>query len=144
MREILFKAKDINTGEWVEGFVFSTLYDGCEITCIGTEPLQANDYSEILNSCYVQVDPATVSQFTGLTGRWEGDRCFFPTKNGANGYIKFGEYYQTDGTKHVGFYVKWDGDTMNEKLLRPDLPYWTSNKEVSWHGNIHDAPTTQG
>jgi len=65
MREILFKAKSMS-GEWVEGFYFLMAWDGVDISCIGIEPLSANDYSEIYNSCYKEVVPETICQYTGI------------------------------------------------------------------------------
>ena len=54
MREILFKAKRLDNGEWVEGNVFFADNGKCEI-CIGT-PIVRITY---------EVDPETVCQYTG-------------------------------------------------------------------------------
>ena len=80
MREILFRAKRIDNGEWVEGFQFLMYWDGCEMWCIGVNPLSANDYSEIIgqNVDWFFIDPETLCQYTGLTDKngkriWEND-----------------------------------------------------------------------
>lgn len=67
MREILFRAKRIDTGEWVEGFPFLMYWDGCEMWCIGVNPLSANDYSEIIgqNVDWFFIDPETICQYIG-------------------------------------------------------------------------------
>ena len=71
MREILFKAKRIDNGEWVEGYVVRKhgLYFIYDI--VNSETCRQNNY---------EVDPGTICQFTGLcdkNGRniWENDIC---------------------------------------------------------------------
>ena len=69
MREILFKAKRLDNGEWVEGY-----YIG---------PIGVLDVHEIcdvhdITGPRVEVDPSTVCQYTGLTDKngtkiFEGD-----------------------------------------------------------------------
>jgi hypothetical protein len=72
MREILFKAKRVDNGEWVEGMLWKKQY---------------NDGNRIFISCFPNKDdneqvyvvcPETVSQFTGLRDKhgnriWEND-----------------------------------------------------------------------
>lgn len=74
MREILFKAKRIDNGEWVEGFLFWQWYDGVKVCCIGLEPISANDYSEVLG-CWFIVDEETVCEYTGLKDS-KGNKIF--------------------------------------------------------------------
>ena len=68
MREILFKAKRLDNGEWVEGNLFWQMYDGVTTLCIQTEPINANDYGDIIGDWYM-VDPETVCQYTGITDK---------------------------------------------------------------------------
>lgn len=71
MREILFKAKRIDNGEWVEGY-YQKKYD-----FLGKRHLilHADNYVEW--EC-VEIDPETLCQFTGMTDKngvriWKND-----------------------------------------------------------------------
>ena len=66
MREILFRGKWKNSGEWVYGNLFNPdKSDTPTQICIGTY---------IARTCY-EIDPETVGQFTGLTDK-NGKRVF--------------------------------------------------------------------
>lgn len=71
MREILFKGKRKDNGEWVEGGYFSEPYTEKKfIICWNSFGLGFNEF--------IEVDPDTLCQFTGLTDKngkriWEND-----------------------------------------------------------------------
>lgn len=90
MREILFKAKCLDNGEWVEGNLFWQMYDGVTTLCIQTEPINANDYGDIIGDWYM-VDPETVCQYTGMTD-----------KNGAK--IFDGDIVSYNGSKETVYF----------------------------------------
>lgn len=84
MREILFKAKRLSDGEWVEGYLVkhpSAIQIGdCSPWYIQVPPVDPDDSGGQHN-----VDPSTVCQYTGLTDKngkkiFEGDklRCYVP------------------------------------------------------------------
>ena len=72
MREILFKAKRIDNGEWVEGY-YQKRYD-----LLGNEEhliFHADSYTVWE---YAEIDPETLCQFTGMTDKngvriWKND-----------------------------------------------------------------------
>ena len=70
-REILFKAKRKDNGEWVEGGYFSEPYTEKKfIICWNSFGLGFNEF--------IEVEPDTICQYTGLTDKngkkiWEND-----------------------------------------------------------------------
>lgn len=81
MREIKFKAKQLNSGEWFEG---DLVHLGNRV-CIGGDNIKDG---------ITDVDPETVCQFTGLTdckGKevWEGDILSNVTNDSPDGIVVF-------------------------------------------------------
>lgn len=83
MKEILFKAKRLDNGDWVEGYLVrhpsaSQIGDDYSTWYIHVPPTDPDDSGGVFN-----VDPSTVSQYTGLTDKngkkiFEGDICLCP------------------------------------------------------------------
>ena len=130
MREILFKAKRVNNGEWVAGYYCKWLKGERIIT-----------YSEKETDCIItwmsnggmsryEVVPETLCQFTGLCDKngkriWENDIIQY---DAVAAVVKFGEY----GNGNLGFYV----DFPEETNYRKDFSYWA--KKVVVIGNAVD------
>lgn len=99
MREILFKAKRLDNGEWVHGYIVrhpSAVQIGeSSPWYIHVPPVDPDDNGGIFN-----IDPETVCQYTGLTDEngvriFEGDKL--ADKYGDTGVVKFGWSYGTYG-----------------------------------------------
>ena len=127
MREILFRGKDVDTGEWVYGY-----YSGPVGACKCHEICNVND---VLGSM-VDVDPETVGQYTGLEDRhgekiFEGDMV----KEIRRYSDKKGTYLVSMDVDRRGWYPFACGDGCG---CCEDETLYPGYCEVI--GNIHDNP----
>lgn len=127
MREILFKAKRMDNGEWVEGYPVKYPSGKVEIFKECGEP------PDILLQC--EVDPETLCQCTGLkdtNGKriWEND--FVSVENSADEGIGKVEF--------LGGMWFVDGEPCNSLY---DIIYY-SDAEVNVIGNTFDNPDKSG
>lgn len=139
MREILFRGKRTDNGEWVESISIhypqSTNYKG---TC------WLNGWHERAND-WINVDPATVGQFTGLVDK-HGKRIFqgdilriAKAMDGWGGY----NYPPIEYPKNA--LVKWDlcawmWEINGECTFYIHFPDAWCHYECEVIGNIHDNP----
>ena len=144
MREILFRGKRVDNGEWISGSILS-FDDGGKVILSSTAKVFKEHGTTTIccNECY-DVYPETVGQYTGLTDKngvkiFEGDIVKeYKTKDKVKGVVKFGEY-QSGINKYaddLGFYVEWT----TENFLIQELGYWCRKNMLEVIGNIHDNP----
>lgn len=148
MREILFKAKRVDNGEWIEGYLFDNGMSSEKRMFIGKLVIvpykgTACDKWSIEGIDFDEVDPDTICQFTGLCDKngkeiWENDIIKYHFGE-IYAPIKYGCYqncFDSQKTEHVGFYVDW----ADVKCLRKDLGYWINMVDTMPVGNIFDNP----
>lgn len=124
MREIKFRGKDLETGEWVYGSLFQSLEQYPAIA----KPKPTADGK--LFYCLTVVDADTVGQYTGLKDRngkdvWEGDLLRTP-----EGDIMVAE---------------WRDAQIITRCVRPHNPRYINSLTFAYPisvviGNIHDNP----
>ena len=130
MREILFRGKCVNNGDWVTGVYYKqTEYygDPCEEHYIitSTEDL---GYDQALD--YYKVDPKTVGQFTGLYNK-NSQRIF---EGDIFEYADDCRYKVVWSDDKVGFYA----DGLNFEDFDFLGNFYEDQIEII--GNIHDNP----
>ncbi len=117
MREILFRGKRSDNSKWVEGFYVGAIADCSHEIC---------DIDSVTGH-RVEVDPATVGQYTGLQDK-NGKRIF-------EGDIV------ADGNEI--FVCFWDGCNVEFGVKNKDLSFGIAYLPIAEYeviGNIHDNP----
>lgn len=132
MREILFRGKRIDNGEWIYGFYFyDSFYNKAYITignyCMTASTIISNQ--RIMNA--LEVDPNTVGQYTGLTDK-NGTKIF------EGDIVKYGDtvhnvvFEQRNGTAYFGL--------VYSTLETLSFGYYQDLKQIEVIGNIYDNP----
>lgn len=127
MREILFRGKRIDNGEWVEGCLLKVSLNGKTAHLIfGDNFIFINNDVKALS--HALIDPTTVGQYTGLKDKngkriFEGDVVRFGNRIG---YVTYG-----DGCFCI-HYAK--------SINCPAIDIVMCEFDVEVIGNIHDNP----
>jgi uncharacterized phage protein (TIGR01671 family) len=134
MREILFKAKRVDNGEWVEGALVQV--DNSENFCyIMPRYNLASSLSplDLVKMCSKKVSSETLCEYTGLTDNngkriWENDIVRELGYKPQVAVVKFGNGYYDGGIyPFVGWYYQYsndenvDGQALYERIAREDF-----------------------
>lgn len=134
MREILFRGKRLDNGEWVEGAFCPKNSEG-DIPCIIV-------YNGTLAGWWFEVDPTTVGQSTGLLDRngkrmiFEGDRVVYPDSTSYGGYDDYNEGVVDYDAEAMRFYFtnRWSVEMEDFDVVDGIMV------DVEIIGTIHDNP----
>lgn len=126
MREILFRGKRSDTGDWVQGFYIQ-------------KPNPFSEDGKPIRHCIIDlppfgydVDPETVGQFTGLCDK-NGNRIF-------EGDVVVIETDCIPSFMLNRYVFVWDDDQTAYKLLKDNTIYDLPMGRMEIIGNIYDNP----
>ena len=140
MREILFRGKRVDNGEWVEGFYVN-------VPEHYKQEMSGKSYIvSINNGLFMEIDPETVGQYTGLTDEngkriFEGDIVKLTDKSFGKKWKAVVEFGNPNGNYTWGWQLKPIGKAKN---VNTDILCWVEMEETGAFceiiGNKWDNP----
>jgi len=137
MREILFRGKRIDNGEWVEGYYYKAKYYRTDEELCDYITIPYIEQCNLPNSHYI-INPSTVGQYTGLKDK-NGTKIF----EGDIVDVLYDVNYIGVATERIGvFEVVHNGCFMGQK---GGVRYhFIPSDECTVIGNIYDNPELLG
>lgn len=148
MREILFRGKRKDNGEWIEGYIVKLgkeSFSDPERYGICNKAIPIGGSAVCYNLKIDEVIPETVGQFTGLTDKndnkiFEGDiisAITLDTGNEQTAVVCFGNFIdENNGDEYIGFFIDFDGI----KTTITQLAMEECKNRIEVIGNIYDNP----
>ena len=132
-REILFRGKRTDNGEWVYGFYFEENHLGLiKYGIIRYERLEGKDVS-------YEVDPSTIGQFTGLLDK-NGTKIF---EGDVLNVMDWGIKPSLIGTSFIEWDTEENGWNFHELLIEDRYDFRRCFPHSLVIGNIHDKEADQ-
>lgn len=128
MREILFRGKRLDNGEWVEGYLIKQ--DIPEYHCyivVSFKAEQDNRHTDILECDIFEVVPETIGQYTGLCDK-NGKKIFEGDRIEIRGYV---------------YCCCWDAGNLEFTLVNEKESIqmgYAAPSRMTVIGNVHDNP----
>lgn len=146
MREILFRGKRKDNGEWVEGYLGQDTIIGNGKTWLGyvIKPIP----KKLWDFGWFEIDPATIGQYTGLTDK-NGKRIFE-----GDVYQYFDDEIQvvewSEDFSRIMLHSHGEHEVKNgRKMIKVKHDGWCDLddyplEEMEYLGNVHDNPELIG
>lgn len=149
MREILFifRAKRLDNGEWVEGYLNP---------CVIVGKWHIFRIEENLSTTQIEIDSKTICQYTGLNDKhgrkiWENDILIGHGNNRDLSKVSFGKFYVIDveTLNRVDEVIGWHTEVIETDALSkcepfclpmPLTDFYIERSELEVYGNIFDNP----
>lgn len=148
MKDILFRGKRKDNGEWIEGYIVKLgkeSFSDPERYGICNKAIPIGGSAVCYNLKIDEVIPETVGQYTGLTDKngkkiFEGDiirAIALDTGIECLAVVCFGNFIdENNDDEYIGFYIEFDGI----KTTAAQLAMKECKDRIEVIGNIHDNP----
>lgn len=158
MREILFKAKRIDNGEWITGYYFRANHHwhnhGIHEDWLITNAIQNGGWCNVCSK--YAIDRNTLCRYTGLTDKngnkiWENDLLMFHSNKNDLAKATYGEFFvvNMENLERIDSVIGWHYEVIETDAISKCEPFnipmpltndYIKTCELEIVGNIFDNP----